>query len=128
MGQPPDDQRRLVDCIIEAKREMIARIRPGAPCGHVYEAGERVMRNAGYGHLIPDITWGHSLGLDLHELPTITKGSEELIKQNMVFCVEPWTLDYSDWSQLRNFEDMIRVTADGTELLSPGLDDLYVCP
>ncbi len=128
VGPPPDDQRRLVDCIIEAKREMIAQIRPGAPCGHVYEAGERVMRSAGYGHLIPDITWGHSVGLDVHELPTITKGSEELIKKNMVFCVEPWTLDYSDWSQLRNFEDMIRVTADGTELLSPGLDDLYVCP
>jgi len=43
-----------------------------------------------------------------------------------VFCVEPWTLDYADWSMGRNHEDMVRVTAEGTELLSLGFEELVI--
>ena len=78
----------------------------------------------GYGHLLADTSVGHGLGLDVHELPTLSQGSEVEIQENMVFCVEPWTLDYSDWSMGRNVEDTVRVTQDGTELLTAALDGL----
>ena len=64
----------------------------------------------------------------MYELPHLARDSDEVIEENMVLCVEPWVLDYSDWSLGRNFEDMVLVTADGTELLSPGFEDLVILP
>ena len=46
----------------------------------------------------------------------------------MVFCVAPWIMDYTDWSKGRIFEDMVRVTYDGIELLSVGLSELVILP
>jgi len=127
LGEPNNrDEKRLIRCIIEAKDAMIGAIRPGALVHEPFDAAEKVIQKGGFGHLVPDTTWGHGLGLDIHELPTLTKGSLSEIEENMVFCVEPWTMDYSDWSMARNFEDAVRVTPSGAELLSPGLNDLVI--
>jgi len=127
VGAPRDaEERRLIECIITAKNDAIAAIRPGVRSGEVFSAAERTLREAGFGHVVGDTTIGHGLGLELHELPTLTQGSEVEIRENMVLCVEPWTVDYSDCSMGRNFEDTVRVTLDGTELLTAGLDDLVV--
>ena len=127
IGEPTSqEERSVVQCIIEAKQEAIAATRPGVPCGDVYDAAARVFRHAGYGYLLGDTSIGHGLGLDMHELPTLSQGSDVKLEQNMVLCVEPWTLDYCDWSMGRNFEDTVRVTGSGTELLTPGLDNLVI--
>ncbi len=78
--------------------------------------------------MLGDTSIGHSIGLEMHEIPHLAWGSDEVIEENMVLCVEPWMLDYSDWSLGRNFEDMVLVTADGMELLSPGFEDLVILP
>ena len=125
IGEPEDrEQVRLIEWIIKAKDDAIAAIRPGVKCKEVFQVAAATLQGGGYGRLLADTSVGHGLGLDLHELPTLSKDSKVGIEENMVFCVEPWTLDYSDWSMGRNFEDTVRVTQDGTELLTPALDDL----
>jgi Xaa-Pro aminopeptidase len=120
LGEPVDmEMVRLVDCIREAEDEMIAAIRPGAFFGEIYEAGFRVFSDRGYDHLLGDTTLGHGLGLDMHEPPTITQDSRTEIKENMVVTVEPWTLNYSDWTMGANQEDTVRVTQQGVEMLTP---------
>lgn len=127
IGEPKSkEERRLIGWIIKAKNDAIAAIKPGVKCGDVFEVAATTLQEGDYGHVLGDTSIGHGLGLDMHELPTLSQGSEIEIQKNMVFCVEPWTLDYSDWSKGRNFEDMVRVTTDGTELLSPELDDLVI--
>ena len=129
IGQPANDEDvRLVNAIIEAKDNAIAVMRPGQTCGRVWEVGAETLQARGFGHLLGDTSLGHGIGLEMHEWLTLSRGSERPLEENMVFCVEPWTMDYTDWSKGRNVEDMVRVTGDGTELLSPGLNELVVLP
>lgn len=108
IGEPKDKkEKRLIKHIIKAEREAIVVMKPGVRCGQVFNTAEKILKEAGYGHLLADTTIGHGIGLDIHELPTLSKDSKVEIQENMVFCVEPWTLDYSDWSMGRNFEDMV---------------------
>ena len=103
-------------------------MRPGQTCGRVWETARDTLEAGGFGHLLADTSVGHGVGLEMHEWPILSRGSERRMEENMVFCVEPWTLDYSDWSKGRNLEDMVRVTSNGTELLSPGLAELAILP
>ena len=129
LGQPTNkEEERLVRCILEAKRRAIAAMKPGVTCGKIWTIATRTLDKGGFGHLVADTSMGHGVGLEIHEWPTLSRDSQVLIEENMVFCVEPWTLDYSDWSMGRNHEDMVRVTADGTELLSEGFQELVILP
>ena len=128
IGEPTDPREvPMISSMIKAQRAAIATIKPGVTCGEVRAGAAQVLDEAGFGHLLTN-SIGHSIGLEMHEVPHLSRGSAEVIEENMVLCVEPCLLDYSDWSIGRNYEDMVRVTADGTELLSPGFDDLVILP
>jgi Xaa-Pro aminopeptidase len=127
IGRPADRREEpMIRCMIDAQRAAIAVIKPGVTCGEVWAKAAEVLDEGGFGHLLADTSIGHSIGLEMHELPHLARDSSQVIEENMVLCVEPWLLDYSDWSLGRNYEDMVRVTADGTELLSPGFDELII--
>ena len=129
LGQPHNrEEVRLIECIIEAKKNAIAAMKPGISCGEIWTIATQKLDEDGFGHLVADTSVGHGIGLEIVEWPTLSRGSNLLIEENMVFCVEPWTLDYSDWSMGRNHEDMVRITEDGTELLSPGFAELVILP
>ena len=100
----------------------------GAQCGDMWAIAADSLEKREFGHLLADTSVGHGIGLEICELPTLSKDSKVIIEENMVFCVEPWTLDYTDWTMGRNHEDMVRITKDGTELLSEGFDELVVLP
>jgi Xaa-Pro aminopeptidase len=127
IGEPANSEDvRLVEAIIEAKDSAIAAMRAGQVCGRIWTVAAETLDSKGFGALLADTSLGHSIGLELHELPTLSRGSARVLEENMVFCGEPWTIDYTDWSKGRNFEDMVRVTSDGTELLSDGLNELMI--
>ena len=58
---------------------------------------------------------GHGVGLDIHEEPFISKTSETLIEENMIFTIEPGIYLPDEFGV--RIEDMVRVTADGVEIL-----------
>jgi Xaa-Pro aminopeptidase len=52
------------------------------------------------------IHWtGHWIGLDIHEKPFINKNSEDLIKNNMIFTIEPGI--YFEWKFWIRLEDIV---------------------
>lgn len=50
---------------------------------------------------------GHWVWLQIHEMPKLSKDSEELIVENMVFTVEPWI--YIKWEFWVRLEDIVFV-------------------
>ena len=70
---------------------------------------------------------GHGLGLDVHEPPSIAKGSDAVIEPGMVLTVEPIYWDRPD-HVIGNFaiEDILLVKDDGCEILSAFPKDLYI--
>jgi len=96
--------------------ELANGVRAGMTCGDVFEAFERLWREAGlppsYG-LVSRI--GHGGGLDVTEPPSISKANPEIIRPGMILHLEP-KLEID--GAVFQFEEVVYVRDDGIEFLS----------
>ena len=85
IDEKKEDIKKIVN---EAKSECIEKIRAGMSGGEVDSIARGVIEKYGYGEYFIHST-GHGIGLDIHELPRISKTSTTEIEDGMVFSVEP---------------------------------------
>jgi len=136
VGEPTKEQVKYYDIAVRANNAAIDKIRPGVSGTDVYEAGMDVFRAEGvFDYNVLTIV-GHSVGMDVHEVPWLgEKGvysSETNLVPGMVVCIEPVFGGYNDpewkkgvWIQ----EDKVLVTETGHEILTNGISkDLWVQP
>lgn len=104
---------RLYEQLFAIHEKVISLCTVGSSTREVFDEYARLFKQAGLpfdGRLI-----GHSIGIELHELPIISRDSDTVIEENMVFCIEPrFTLN----GQRMHLEDTIVVTGSGPRLLS----------
>jgi Xaa-Pro dipeptidase len=113
MGTPSAEQADLYDRMHQIHRRVIDWLRPGLTGGEVYERGQAEYREAGLDY--PWGTFGHSIGLDIHEGFEFSVGSQHVLEPNMVVCFE---LTHTEPDARYHVEDMVLVTEDGAEQLS----------
>jgi Xaa-Pro aminopeptidase len=130
LGQPTADQQRYYDLARASQQAAIDAVAPGVPYSEVYDASQRVLRDAGYGDFVD---WcisagrsaiGHNVGLDLHEMPGISSSTDEILQPNQIISIEPYFYHHGLFpiSEVKNkygLEDMVLVTETGHEVLSP---------
>jgi len=130
VGEPTADQRRFYEIARASEQAAIEAVAPGVTCGEVYEASQRVIRDAGYGDFVDwcqSMGWsgiGHGLGLDIHELPGLSIGNTTRLQPGMVLAIEPFFFHdgrYPLWEVPGKYgcEDVILVTDAGHEVLTP---------
>ena len=130
LGAPTADQRHGFEIAKASEEAAIEAVKPGASLGEVYEASQQVIRDAGYPDFVDwcqSVGWssiGHSLGLDIHEMPGISIGSRTRIESGMVLCIEPFFYHrggFPLWevSNKYGLEDVVLVTESGREILTP---------
>jgi Xaa-Pro aminopeptidase len=107
--------RRLYRIVAEAQRRAIAAVAPGVRASDVDGAAREVIDRAGYGDCFGHGT-GHGVGLEVHERPSISPRSGEVLSPGMVFTVEPG-IYVENFGGVR-IEDMVLVTASGCEIMS----------
>ena len=107
--------RRLYRIVAEAQRRAIAAVAPGVRARDVDGAARAVITEAGYGDCFGHGT-GHGVGLEVHERPSISPRSGEVLTPGMVFTVEPG-IYVENFGGVR-IEDMVLVTASGCEIMS----------
>ncbi|MDV3276894.1 MAG: aminopeptidase P family protein [Nitrososphaerales archaeon] len=74
--------------VLDAQERALETVKEGATCGEVNEAAVKALRVHGVEkHLTHGI--GHGVGIDIHELPSISKGSKVRLVRNDVVTVEP---------------------------------------
>lgn len=85
---PTAQQRALHSKILEAHRLAVDACHSGTSCGKIYDAVERFFKKD---DLVRHWKYslGHGVGLDIHEPPSLSKGSKEKLKNGMVFTIEP---------------------------------------
>ncbi|WP_277641428.1 M24 family metallopeptidase [Wolinella succinogenes] len=79
---------KIYDTVLKAQEHAIKHARVGMKAKEIDALARGVIEEAGYGSYFVHST-GHGIGLDIHELPVISKRSETVIEEGMVFSVEP---------------------------------------
>ncbi len=81
-------QQNIKDIVQKAHDKAIESIKVGIKAKEIDKIARDVIQKAGYGKYFIHST-GHGVGLDIHELPIISKTSDTIIEENMVFTIEP---------------------------------------
>ena len=114
-GAPDGRVREVHDVVRAAQRAGVAAVESGAAAGAVDAAARDVVESAGYGDAFVHRT-GHGVGLEVHEEPFVTAGSERELAPGMAFSVEPGVYVEGEFGV--RVEDLVVVTEDGCERLN----------
>ncbi|WP_295420769.1 M24 family metallopeptidase [Sulfurovum sp.] len=79
---------KAYDTVLKAHDNAIAKARSGMKAKKVDALTRDLIEKAGFGEFYVHST-GHGVGLDIHEMPYISKKSDTVIEDGMVFTIEP---------------------------------------
>jgi len=79
---------KAYDTVLKAHDNAIAKARSGMKAKKVDALTRDIIEKAGFGEFYVHST-GHGVGLDIHEMPYISKKSGTIIEDGMVFTIEP---------------------------------------
>jgi Xaa-Pro aminopeptidase len=88
VGEPTEKQRELFDLAVEAQKTGLDMIRPGVRAKDVDIASFQVFDKAGYGEYVKHRI-GHGIGLSEHEEPYLRFDNDLVLKESMVYTIEP---------------------------------------
>jgi Xaa-Pro aminopeptidase len=131
-GDPGEELRRRHELTREALDAARAATEPGATGAEVHAAACEVYEDAGYATLrsAPDTdvgyihATGHGVGLDTHELPTVSEGGDAELEPGHAVTLEPGLYDPAVGGV--RVEDLVVVTEDGSETYTDYHTDLVV--
>lgn len=110
-----------------AQQAAIEAIRPGVKASKVDALARSIVADAGYGENFLH-SLGHGLGLEVHEMPTLSAASTTVLKKGMVVTVEP-AIYIPRLGGVR-IEDDVEVTSSGARLLGAAglknMDDMVL--
>lgn len=109
-------QQQALDAVRRARDAALAVVRPGCVASQVTAAVARSLAADGFPASMPHAA-GHGLGLDLHERPSLTRRSTEILLPGNVLTIEPG-IYRQGWGGAR-LEDTVVVTDDGWSAISP---------
>jgi len=115
VGRADVRQREIYDAVLSAQMRALAALHPGVTGIEV----DRIARDSlaeknfeqYFGHGL-----GHSLGLEIHEEPRLSKAGKHIMQPNMLITDEPGVY-IPGWGGIR-IEDTVLITADGSEPLT----------
>ena len=88
VGQPTDEMERVYHTVLEAQRAGIAAARAGVTGSEVDRAARQAIQQAGYGSFFSH-SFGHSLGLEIHESPNASPSEQTVFPAGAVISAEP---------------------------------------
>ena len=115
VGRADARQRELYDAVLTAQKRALAALRPGVTGVEVDRIARESLAekelNQYFGHGL-----GHSLGLEIHEEPRLSKAGTTVLQENMLVTDEPGVY-IPGWGGIR-IEDTVLITRDGAEPLT----------
>jgi len=131
IGKAPASCRELYQGMREIADRTIQYLKPGVTCNDVYEMTFSIAREIGMapsylrlgGSPDPLSFVGHGVGLEVNELPLLSKGNLDIIQAGTVM-----TLEIEMWKSVKEvvkIEDTIAVHPEGAELLTISPRELH---
>lgn len=119
------EMERVYRTVLEANLAGIAAVRPGRTAKEIDRICRDVIEKSGYGPFFTHRT-GHGIGLQLHEEPYLSETSDTVLREGMIFSIEPGI--YLPQTGGVRVEDLVAVTANGAEVLNHLPKELRVIP
>lgn len=88
VGQPTQEMERVYETVLAAQKAGIAAARAGMPGRELDAAARKVIEEAGYGDYFTH-SFGHSLGLEIHESPNASPSEIRPLPVGTVISAEP---------------------------------------
>ena len=118
MGKAMPGERDVYDSVLEAQEAAVAAVAPGVTAGQVDEAARSVLQRVKLDKYFSHST-GHGVGLEIHEGPRLAAKQKQVLEEGMVITIEPGV--YLPGRFGLRIEDMVLVTAEGGEVLTPSV-------
>jgi len=126
VGSPTSKQRRIYEAVLEANETALPEIREGSKGIDVDRIARDIITKVGHGEdFIHSL--GHGVGLEVHEPPSLSKRSKDVLVRGNVVSNEPG-IYLKGFGGVR-IEDTVLVTASGPERLikfDKGLDAIRI--
>lgn len=122
LGEPSADFLRAYAAVHEANQCAMAAVQPGILAGEIDHFARTTLDAASYGPFFTHRT-GHGLGLEGHESPWIMAGDTTILREGMVFSIEPGVYLVGQFGV--RIEDIVIVTESGVRNLT-GFDHSLV--
>ena len=107
--------RRFFELVSSVQEKILEMIRPGVPARDLDSSARRLFRAEGVDKYFLHAL-GHGVGIEVHEGPSISSRSQDILEEGMVFTIEPGL--YIPGKLGIRLEEMVLVTKTGCEVLS----------
>jgi Xaa-Pro aminopeptidase len=104
LGKPDDQFKKIYDIVLTAQLTAEEMVKAGMTGDECHMIAHTVIEAAGYGDAFGH-GLGHGIGLEVHEAPRVARTSNDELRDNMVFTIEPG-IYITDWGGVR-IEDMV---------------------
>lgn len=115
LGKADEDMKLIYNTVLLAQTEAMKFIKAGVSCADADKVARDIITDAGYGDCFGH-SLGHSLGLMIHELPSLSQRSTDTLMAGNVVTVEPGI--YIPGKYGVRIENMVLVTENGCENLT----------
>ncbi|MBI4480402.1 MAG: aminopeptidase P family protein [Acidobacteria bacterium] len=121
LGKAPAKAARVYRAVREAVEAAEQVVEAGRAAKAVDASARRVLRRYGYERYFTH-SLGHGLGMEVHELPRVSKGQTAPLPEGATITIEPGVY-LEDYGGVR-IEDVVVVRQGGAELLTPTSKEL----
>jgi Xaa-Pro aminopeptidase len=112
----PDIRALEIHAVVKTAHDLaIEAVRPGISCKDLDEVARSYIRDKGYGDYFGH-GLGHGVGLEIHEMPSLSPRSTAVLEKGMVITIEPG-IYIPGFGGVR-IEDTVLVTSDGCSVLT----------
>jgi len=123
LGHPTQEMEEVYNAVLAAQKAGINAARAGVTGQEIDEAARRVLREAGYGDYFSH-SFGHSLGVDIHESPNASSKETRPMPAGAVISAEPGV--YLPGRFGVRIEDVLILKEGGCEDITRSPKDLIV--
>ena len=121
LGVLPEKKKEIYNRLLDVQKEAIRMIKPGIKVCEIDKFVRKKLGdlNKNFTHAL-----GHGIGINVHEQPIIRGANSEIIREGMVFTIEPGV--YFPGKFGIRIEDTLVVTKKGSEILTKTDKELKV--
>ena len=122
LGRATDEMKDVYYTVLKAQMEAMKFIKPNVTGVEADKVARDVITEAGYGEYFTH-SLGHSVGIEIHELPSLSTRSKDTLVEGNIVTVEPGI--YIPGKFGVRIENMVLVTDDGCECLTNSCRELF---